>query len=72
MDRHGRNPYRRLRQAVRKETNVKSEQNFKKEYEPPELRLVKRHFSDFLEISGGNRSEFFENDPFDGGFGISF
>ena len=57
---------------MRKETNVKNEQNVKKEYEPPELRLVKRHFSDFLEISGGNRSESYENDPFDGGFGISF
>ena len=50
---------------------MKNEQNEKKKYESPEIRLSLRQFADFLEFSG-NKSEAFDYDPFESGFGFTF
>ena len=51
---------------------MKNEQNVSKlKYEAPELHIM-RLCGDFLETSGGNLSENFNNDPFDSSFGESF
>ena len=50
---------------------MKNEQNEKKKYESPEIRLSLRQFADFLDFSG-NKSEAFGDDSFDSGYGFSF
>ena len=50
---------------------MKNEQNEKMKYESPEIRLSLRQFADFLDFSG-NKSEAFDNDPFESGFGSNF